>query len=182
MDTQAVIQDTRQWLEKIVLGLNLCPFARQPYQAGLVRFVVSQATHDDQLLDDLLGELQRLHTSPPSNIETTLLIHPWVLTSFEDYNQFLDVVDTAIQASGLEGVIQAASFHPDYRFADTEADSPENWSNRSPYPMLHLLREQSIASVIQDQAQADQIVARNVAKLNELGVDGLKKLLALSAR
>ncbi len=129
---------TTRWLERAVIGLNLCPFARAPHVQGKLRLRVSHARDTDALLDDLCGELQSLNALTPNECETGLLIHPFVLNDFLDYNDFLDVADAAVQTLGLEGEWQVASFHPDYQFADSAPDAIENFSNRSPYPTLHL--------------------------------------------
>jgi uncharacterized protein len=171
-----VITQTRHWLERVVIGLNLCPFAKAPLAKDLVRFVVSDATSPDELLQDLANELEYLAERTPKTLETTLLIHPQVLTEFDDYNQFLDIADMAIEQLGHEGVIQVASFHPNYQFAETEPDAPENFSNRSPYPMLHLLREESVELATESGQSAEQIVQRNVTLLKGMGVEALLKL------
>src|SRR5262249_10321371 len=145
MNEQHVVEATKRWLEAFVIGLNLCPFAERPFRGGGIRHVVSAATEENGLLEDLRTELRRLAAS--EEIETTLLIHQPVLTDFLDYNDFLDPAEKQVQALGLEGVIQIASFHPQYQFAGTEGDDVENYTNRSPFPMLHLLREESVTRV-----------------------------------
>lgn len=167
------INVTAKWLESIVIGLNLCPFAKAPYNKGLIEFVVSPATNDDDLLADLFTQLERLAQVTPAKIETILLIHPHCLNNFEDYNQFLDVADAALVASQLEGEIQIASFHPDYQFDGTEPEDAQNFSNRSPFPMLHLLREQSVSVAVESEQDADAIVARNIETLEGLGAQQL---------
>jgi hypothetical protein len=167
---------TTYWLERAVIGLNLCPFARAPHVQSKVRMRVSQAHDTDALLDDLCGELQSLNALTAEECETGLLIHPFVLTDFLDYNDFLDVADAALQTLGLEGEWQVASFHPAYQFADTNADDVENFSNRSPYPTLHLLRESSIERAMEVMSDTDAIYRRNIETLNALGIDGWKAL------
>ncbi|TBR06922.1 MAG: DUF1415 domain-containing protein, partial [Lysobacter sp.] len=130
---------TRAWLERSVIGLNLCPFAKAVHARRQIRFVVSGARTPDVLRDDLDDELRRLHAAASDDIDTTLLIHPHVLGDFLDYNDFLDVADSRVRALGLEGEIQVASFHPDYRFAGGDPDDAAHATNRSPFPMLHLL-------------------------------------------
>src|SRR5688500_19764564 len=132
------------WLEKAVIGLQLCPFASHPYLNDRVRFCVSEQRAREALLEDLSRELLRLRDTDPQTCETTLLIHPWVLTDFHEYNDFLDDCDALVEHLDLAGELQVASFHPRYQFAGTRADDIENYSNRSPYPMLHLLREASV--------------------------------------
>lgn len=170
------IADTRRWIEQAVIGLNLCPFARAPYVDGRVCFRVSEATDTDTLLEDLCGELQSLHAADPDDCETTLLIAPLVLADFLDFNDFLDSVDAAIDVLKLDGVIQVASFHPQYCFADSSPDDIENCTNRSPWPILHLLRESSIERAVQLIADPDAIYRRNVDTLHKLGWDGWARL------
>jgi len=145
---------TTRWLERAVIGLNLCPFARAPHVQGKLRLRVSHARDTDALLDDLCGELQSLNALTPDQCETGLLIHPFVLGDFLDYNDFLDVADAAVQTLGLEGEWQVASFHPRYQFADSAPDDVGNLSNRSPYPTLHLLRETSIERAMETMSEA----------------------------
>jgi hypothetical protein len=167
---------TARWLERAVIGLNLCPFARAPYVHGKVRMRVSHARDTDALLDDLCGELQSLNALTADECETGLLIHPFVLTDFLDYNDFLDVADVALQTLRLDGIWQVASFHPDYRFADTAPDAIENCSNRSPYPTLHLLRESSVERAMDSMTDPDSIYRRNIQTLQQLGREGWQKL------
>ena len=173
------IAATRHWLRRAVIGLNLCPFAKAALVKEQIRFVLSEARDADALLEDLLAELTHLRDTPAEQIDTTLLIHPYVLTDFLDYNDFLDVADAALTALDLDGEIQVASFHPDYRFADSDEDAIENYSNRSPFPMLHLLREASVERAVAAFPDADAIVERNMATLNKLGVEGWQRLLAI---
>lgn len=168
----AIVAATRLWLERAVIGLNLCPFARAPYIHGRVRFHVSHATDTDGLLDDLLGELQSLNAADLQDCETTLLIHPYVLNDFLEFNDFLDSADAAVEVLKLEGELQVASFHPDYCFADSAPDDIENHTNRSPYPILHLLRESSIERAVDAVADPDEIYERNIETLRELGKSG----------
>jgi hypothetical protein len=168
---------TRRWLRRAVIGLNLCPFAKAVVAKDQVRYVLSDAATPEALLQQLADELLVLHRTSPSDIDTTLLIHPQVLTGFDEYNDFLDQAEAAVDALGLEGEIQIASFHPDYRFAGTQADEPGNCSNRSPYPMLHLLREASVDRAVAAYPDPDVIVQRNIETLERLGVDGYLELL-----
>ncbi|MCX7043498.1 MAG: DUF1415 domain-containing protein [Gammaproteobacteria bacterium] len=172
----AIIDATREWLEKAVIGLNLCPFAKAVHIRGQVRYVVSDATDEEALLADLLHELESLYDADPEVVETTLLIHPWVLGDFLDYNQFLDIADAAVSELELDGEIQVASFHPDYQFADSQPGDIENFSNRSPYPTLHLLRETSIARAVAAFPDAASIYDRNMDTLRSLGHTGWKQL------
>jgi len=168
------IAATRRWLESVVIELNLCPFAERELRDDRVRFSVTNAATDVQLLQALEAELELL--SKNVAIETTLLIHPQVLADFGDYNQFLDLADGLLGQMQLDGVFQIASFHPDYQFADTHPDDAENYTNRSPHPILHILREESLARAIEHTADIDQIPVRNIQKMNELGTERLKLL------
>jgi hypothetical protein len=174
--TDEVVAATRAWLEKAVIGLNLCPFAKAVHLGNQIRYAVSDAQNPEVLLADLARELQTLAAGDPAEVETTLLIHPRVLEDFPDYNDFLDIADAAIEELGLTGTIQVASFHPQYRFADTEPDAIENYSNRSPYPMLHLLREESVERAVAAFPDAGRIPERNIDTLRRIGHDGWRRL------
>ena len=173
----AIVAATRRWVERAVIGLNLCPFARAPFVRGRLHFRVSRARSTDELLADLREELRALQAADPGVRETTLLIHPHVLTDFFEYNEFLYTADAELLALGLEGDLQIASFHPDYRFADTAADDVENFTNRSPYPILHLLRESSIDVAVDALTDTDEIYRRNIRTLRQLGADGWRALM-----
>ncbi|HLM53317.1 MAG TPA: DUF1415 domain-containing protein [Pseudoxanthomonas sp.] len=171
------IARTRLWLERAVIGLNLCPFAKAVHAKEQVRFVLSDATTPEALLEQLAEELVHLRDAPPHALDTTLIVHPQVLEDFLDYNDFLDNADAAVEALDLEGVIQVASFHPHYRFAGTGFDDVENFTNRSPYPTLHLLREDSVSRAVEAFPEADAIVDRNIETVTRLGAQGWHKLL-----
>jgi hypothetical protein len=171
-----IIAATRHWVEAAVIGLDLCPFARAVHTQDLIRYAVSSAESPESLLADLLDELRLLAEADPAEIETTLLVHPEVLTDFLDYNDFLDVADAALEDLGLIGVIQIASFHPEYQFAGTAADDIENYTNRSPYPILHLLRESSVERAVAAFPDTAQIPERNIATLRRIGLEGWKGL------
>lgn len=173
---EQVIARSRDWLERAVIGLNLCPFAKAVHVRGQIRWVVSSATDEESLLAELLDELQTLYDADAEQVETTLLIHPHVLSDFLDYNEFLDIADAAVSELGLDGEVQVASFHPDYQFADSKADAIENFSNRAPYPTLHLLRETSIARAVAAFPEAEQIYGRNIETLRALGHAGWRAL------
>ena len=177
MDTAQVEADTRRWLEHAVIGLNLCPFAKAVYVKNQVRIVISDASTEAALLEQLGEELVLLRDTPADQIDTTLLVHPQVLRDFLDYNDFLDQADALVEALDLEGELQVASFHPDYQFAGTQPDDAENLTNRAPNPTLHLLREDSIARAIEVYPEPDAIIERNIATMQELGVEGFRKLL-----
>lgn len=172
------IAATRHWLEQAVIGLNLCPFARAVHVKRQIRWVESAARDEQGLREDLVRELQYLAAADAATVDTTLLIHPYVLKDFLDYNDFLDVADAAVEALGLTGVLQVASFHPDYRFEGTAQDDVANFSNRSPYPMLHLLREDSISRAVAAFPEAATIYERNVETLRRLGMLGWQKLMS----
>ena len=177
IDTQEIIESTRRWLERAVIGLNLCPFALTPWRQDRIRFQTSLATNPEQLAEDLVEELLGLQARDPAEYETSLLIHPGALNDFLDYNDFLDLADQLLEELDLDGVIQIASFHPDYQFADSSPDDPANCTNRSPYPMLHLLREDSIAAATESLSDASLIYERNIQTLRKLGLDGWRALL-----
>lgn len=172
---EKIIQTARNWVETLVVGLNLCPFARRELINNRVRFVVTHARSEAALVDALDDELRRLQRD--ESIETTLLIHPDMLKDFYDYNDFLAVADGLLIDMELDGVFQVASFHPHYQFADTQFDDVENYTNRSPFPMLHLLREDSLEKVIDSYPDIDTIPERNVALLREMGRDKIVALL-----
>lgn len=167
---------TRRWLERAVIGLNLCPFAKAVYVRQQVRFVASDATTTEALLEELARELLLLRDTPAEVIDTTLLVHPRVLDDFLDYNDFLDAADALVAQLGLEGTLQVASFHPDYRFAGSADADIANHTNRSPYPTLHLLREDSVSRAVAAFPDPDAIVERNIATLERLGMEGWRKL------
>lgn len=172
---EQVILAVRNWVETLVVGMNLCPFAKRELVKNRVRFVVTAATTQEQLLQVLRAELELLNTD--SAIETTLLIHPDVLQNFYDFNDFLHDADSLLVEMEEEGIYQIASFHPDYQFGGTSPSDAENYTNRSPYPVLHLLREDSLERVIADYPNVDDIPQRNIELMNELGRDKLQALL-----
>ena len=170
------IAETSAWLEKAVIALNLCPFAKAVHTKGQIRWVLSDATDTAALLQQLTQELQFLAAADPQAVDTTLIVHPQVLQDFLDFNDFLGVAEDALAELGLEGVLQIASFHPDYQFADARADDIANFSNRSPHPTLHLLREDSITRAVQAVPDAADIYERNIATLDKLGLEGWRAL------
>ena len=176
MDENAVIASTREWIEKAVIGLNLCPFAKAVYVKNQVRFVVSHAPHLDGFLEDLDLELDFLAAADPEQVDTTLLIHPTLLQDFLDFNDFLQIAESAVGEHGLEGVIQIASFHPAFQFEGTEPDDMGNFTNRAPFPTLHLLREASIERVVAAFPEAETIYERNIETLKALGRAGWRAL------
>ncbi len=176
MQHNQVIETTRRWLEKAVIGLNLCPFAKAVYLKEQVRFVVSIAPHLDGLLEDLDRELDFLAEADPNEVDTTLLIHPTLLADFLDFNDFMQLAEAAVDEHHLQGVIQLASFHPQFQFADTASDDMENYTNRAPYPTLHLLREASISKAVAAFPETETIYQRNIATLQHLGIVGWRAL------
>lgn len=175
---QVVIAHTRAWVERVVIGLNLCPFARAPHVGGRLRYVVSDARDGEALLADLVAELRHVAAADPTVVETSLLIHPQVLQDFTAYNDFLDVADAALVALALQGVLQIASFHPHYRFAGSAPGDIGNATNRSPYPMLHLLREDSVQRAVESAVDVHAIPDANVRTLRLLGAQALASILS----
>jgi hypothetical protein len=176
MSDARVLAETRAWVERAVIGLNLCPFAKAPQVKGQVRYVVSAAVTPEALLEDLVRELNLIAEAPADRIETTLLIHPRVLDDFDAFNDFLGVAEAVVAELDLEGTLQVASFHPAFRFAGTAADDVTNATNRSPYPVLHLLREASIDRAVAAFPQAEAIFEANMATLQRLGAAGWAEL------
>ncbi|MGA2778933.1 MAG: DUF1415 domain-containing protein [Steroidobacteraceae bacterium] len=176
MDSADVIGATRLWLERAVIGLHLCPFAASVYAGGRVRFQVSEQTSNHGLLEQLRAELLWLQAQDARLWETTLLIHPCALTDFLAYNDFLSDCDAMLADLDLEGELQIASFHPQYQFAGTRPDDIENYTNRSPFPMLHLLREESIERALGGLSDGDEIYRRNIRTLRGLGIEGWRRL------
>ena len=178
---EAVIADTQRWLERAVIGLNLCPFAKSVHVKGQVHYVVSPATTAQDLRGDLRRELAALHATDPELRDTTLLIAPYCLRDFLDFNDFLDEADTVLAELGLEGELQIASFHPQFQFAGTDAEDITNYTNRAPYPILHLLREASIDRAVEAFPEAETIYEKNMQTMRQLGHAGWSAL-ALNAR
>jgi uncharacterized protein len=173
---EQVVAATKAWLEKAVIGLRLCPFAPEPVLNDRVRFYVSEERSPEGLLGELARELLTLQAIDPSQCETTLLIHPWVLNDFLDYNDFLQDCDDVVERLDLEGELQVASFHPHYQFAGTRVNDIENFTNRSPYPILHLLREASVERAVAGFEGIDEIGPRNIETLRTLGHEGWRRL------
>lgn len=177
IDNPTVIARTRCWIERVVVEMNVCPFARKPYEGGNVRYVVSAAHSPEDLLGEVQQELELLRASDAGEIETTVLIHPHVLNDFLDYNDFLGIVDALLEDGGYEGEFQVASLHPAYQFAGTQPDDAENYTNRSPYPILHLLREAELARAIAGYARPDQIPERNIRTMEKIGATRMREIL-----
>ena len=173
---KTIMERPRRWRERAVIGLKRGPFAKAPYTKGLVRISVSHARHLDGFLEDLDRELQLLGSTPADELETTLLVHPTLFGDFLLFNDVLDVADAAVADNDLEGVVQIAPFHPDFQFEGTEADDIGNYTNRSPYPTLHLIREESIARASEAFPDAAAIFERNIALLEGVGQSGWESL------
>ncbi|HRL01115.1 MAG TPA: DUF1415 domain-containing protein [Vitreoscilla sp.] len=175
-DLNHIAEETLHWLQTAVIGLNLCPFAKAVFNKGLIRIEVSHARHLDDFLEHLDRELLLLRDTPADEIETTLLVEPQLFANFELFNDVLDITDQVLVEHGLEGVIQIAPFHPQFQFADSEPNAISNYTNRSPYPTLHLIREDSIAKAMQAFPDADTIFERNIALLEQMGIEGWQAL------
>jgi uncharacterized protein len=174
--TEQAIAETRAWVDHAVIGLNLCPFAKAVQARNQIRYVVSEATDEEALIADLQAEMERLVASDPAEHDTTLIIHPWVLEDFLDFNDFLGLADEVVEELELEGVLQVASFHPQFQFEGTAVDDVTNASNRSPYPTLHLLREESVDRAVAAFPEAEVIFEKNLRTLEALGTEGWEEL------
>ncbi|MEA3116805.1 MAG: uncharacterized protein QOI13_75 [Paraburkholderia sp.] len=174
-DAATVIADTRHWLTRAVIGLNLCPFAKAVHVREQIRYAVSEARNLEGALRDLEAELKHLEAADPEHIDTTLVIFPHTLADFVDFNDCLLFAERLVAQLGLEGVLQIASFHPRYQFEGSELDDIENYSNRAPYPILHLLRESSLTRAVEAFPDAAEIYERNMDTLRRLGHDGWRK-------
>lgn len=173
---EIAINATRNWLERAVIGLNLCPFAKSVHVKKQIRYVVSDARNSDKLLDDLERECQILMKEKPEVVDMTLLIHPYTLTTFPAFADFLDLAEVSLKINGLTGILQIASFHPEYRFADAADDDITNYTNRSPYPTLHLIREASLARAVENFPDPASIFEKNKETLRKLGTEGWQAL------
>jgi hypothetical protein len=172
-----VTADTQRWVEKAVIGLNLCPFAKAVQIKGQVRYAVSDATDEEGVLTDLEDELMLISEADPEQIDTTLLILPEALHDFLDFNDFGELSDRLLKRMRLVGDLQVATFHPAFQFADTDPDDISNYTNRSPYPILHILREDSIDRAVEAFPEAETIYEKNIETLEKLGLDGWNKLM-----
>jgi uncharacterized protein len=174
--TAAIVTQVEQWLDRVVIGLNLCPFAAEPRRQQQIRFQVSQASNPSDLLADLQSELRYISQRPAAELETTILIIPQSLEDFSDYNDFLDLADRLLQQFNWEGDFQLASFHPNYQFVDTQPDDAENLTNRSPYPLLHILREDSVETALDSYPNPESIPARNIEQVRSLSTAQKREL------
>ena len=175
---ELALRETRAWVDRAVIGLNLCPFAKAVQAKGQVRYVFSDATDDQALLNTLCTEMHYLAEADPAKVDTTLIVHPGVLADFADYNDFVDAADAAVEELGYAGVLQVATFHPQYQFAGTDADDVTNATNRSPYPTLHLLREDSVERAVEAFPEPEAIFDHNMQTLENLGAAGWSALQA----
>ena len=182
MNPEVIIAETQSWIEAVVIGLNLCPFAAAPFRQGRIRYAVSRAQTPEALLRDLYEELKAIEAAGPAQVETGFLIHPWALPDLDAHLDFMLAVDGLLFETGLEGELQVVGFHPDYQFADTEPDDPANYSNRSPYPMLHILREESVERAADSHPDVDQIPEDNIARMQALGLARMQALRAACFR
>jgi uncharacterized protein len=175
---EQAIAVTRAWVDRAVIGLNLCPFAKAVQAKGQIRYVVSEAADVEALLTELGSEMDRLVAADAAQVDTTLLIHPLVLTDFLDFNDFLGAADELLEQLGYDGILQVASFHPQFQFAGTDVDDVTNATNRSPYPTLHLLREESVDRAVAAFPEAEAIFEKNMQTLEALGPEGWAALQA----
>ena len=182
IDESRAIASTRRWVESVVVELGLCPFAAEVLRGERVRMAVSAAPDAASLLEDLDAEVDRLLRASVGDLDTTLLIHPRALLDFEAYNAFLDPAEALLRARGCEGVLQLASFHPAYRFAGAADDDAANYTNRSPHPMLHLLREESVSRAVAAHPDPEAIPSANIARLRSLGSAAMARRLARCER
>ena len=176
MDPNSFITSTQKWVDNMVIGQKLCPFAAPVQETGNIRYAMSSAKNAEELWPIFLSELDTLISSDRSEIETTLLIHPFACRSFDDFLDFIENATAGIEEVKLDGIIQLVGFHPEYCFADSEPTSVENYTNRSPYPMIHLLREVSVSEAVSSFPDTQQIPARNMARLRKLGLDKVRSI------
>ncbi|MFA0030083.1 DUF1415 domain-containing protein [Vibrio breoganii] len=169
-------QQTQQWLEDVVINLNLCPFAHKPNKNNQIKIAVTEATTEEELLEFILLQLRELDSNEPKELETTLVVAKDMLEDFMDYNFFLDWVDALLKQEDYEGIYQVASFHPDYCFGGTEPDDAENLTNRSPYPTIHLIREESMSRVLKHYPNPEAIPDNNIARVEALTPEEKTKL------
>jgi hypothetical protein len=176
-DKQQIVETTKLWLERFVIGLNLCPFAKHPFRNDKIRYIVFEGDNLEKLTETWLKEANELAETTPSVLETTLIILPEVLDEFEEYLDFVEMAEFILAEVDLEGVIQIASFHPDYQFDETEPTDVENYTNRSPFPMLHLIREDSIMRAVEAYPEVGDIPNNNIDTMNKLGITRVKQML-----
>lgn len=182
VNTQDVVTAVDQWLNDVVIGLNLCPFAAKPQRNKQIKIYVSEAQTEESLLEDILTQLLELDASEPEQLETTLVAVPYMLSDFYDYNLFIDWVEALIRQQNWEGIFQLATFHPDYCFGGTEPEDAENLTNRSPYPVFHLIREESMEKVLKHYPNPETIPDTNIARVESLSAEERRKLFPYLVR
>ncbi|TOM86204.1 DUF1415 domain-containing protein [Vibrio parahaemolyticus] len=175
-DINAITQQVDQWLNDVVIGLNLCPFAAKPQRNKQIKIFVSEATQEEALLEDILLQLIELSTTEPEKLETTLVVVPNMLQDFWDYNFCIDWVEGLIKQQDWEGIFQVATFHPDYCFGGAAPEDDENLTNRSPYPIFHLIREESMEKVLKHYPDPESIPDTNIARVSALSEEERKNL------
>lgn len=175
-DINAITQQVDQWLNDVVIGLNLCPFAAKPQRNKQIKIFVSEASQEEALLEDILLQLIELSNTEPEKLETTLVVVPNMLDDFWDYNLFIDWVEGLIKQQNWEGIFQVATFHPDYCFGGAEPEDDENLTNRSPYPIFHLIREESMEKVLKHYPDPESIPDTNIARVSALSEEERKTL------
>lgn len=175
-DINAITEQVDQWLNDVVIGLNLCPFAATPQRNKQIKIFVSEASQEEALLEDILMQLIELSNTEPEKLETTLVVVPNMLQDFWDYNFFIDWVEGLIKQQDWEGIFQVATFHPDYCFGGSEPEDDENLTNRSPYPVFHLIREESMEKVLKHYPDPESIPDTNIARVSALSEEERKKL------
>lgn len=175
-DINAITEQVDQWLNNVVIGLNLCPFAAKPQRNKQIKIFVSEASQEEGLLEDILLQLIELSNTEPEKLETTLVVVPNMLQDFWDYNFFIDWVEGLIKQQDWEGIFQVATFHPDYCFGGAEPEDDENLTNRSPYPVFHLIREESMEKVLKHYPAPESIPDTNIARVSALSEEERKKL------
>lgn len=173
---QSISEQTLNWVRSFIVKLNICPFAKGPMNKGSLRIAVSESKKKAQALEDLMTEIQLMDADP--TIETTLLVFSDAFKDFFNYLDFVDLAEQLLQVQGYEGIYQLATFHPDYYFADSDPEDVANYTNRSPYPMLHLLREEALEKAIAAYGDTDKIPKKNIATMRQLGLEAIKELLS----
>ncbi|AYO09205.1 DUF1415 domain-containing protein [Vibrio campbellii] len=175
-DINAITEQVNKWLNDVVIGLNLCPFAAKPQRNKQIKIFVSEASQEEALLEDILLQLIELSNTEPEKLETTLVVVPNMLQDFWDYNLFIDWVEGLIKQQDWEGIFQVATFHPDYCFGGAEPEDDENLTNRSPYPVFHLIREESMEKVLKHYPDPESIPDTNIARVSALSAEERQKL------
>ncbi len=178
MAAQQALDETRCWVERVVVGLNLCPFAASPMKGGRIRYVACPASDPDGIYRALLQEMETLIGLPEPEAETSLFVVPEGLNDFDAYLDLFETAEAAVSEAGLEGILQLASFHPDYCFEGAGTDDPANYTNRSPHPMFHLIREEPLARALAQYPDPEGIPQRNVERLRALGLSAMQARLA----